>query len=262
MSHDGQATENELSHGSASRAVSVAHCGRVIVPMHQKWPKSIFPSVNFIPPLLEKLGPGGGGGALLLWLSAALVHPWDTGDSISAARLRCTRRHGLRVDWSNVSPRIDADNKQHKPGGGDRPIESRPIKWDVKARVDHDNRRHKPGGGQVKITNEKVTWNAVPTVPRARECKSPRPEERAMSRSMSRESEESNGSGPESSRSVSALVPRLGSPRKNSFLGSPRQESNNSSPSPPLAHAAASPMLGEKYAKPPKMAMANLAAMD
>ena len=45
---------------------------------------------------------------------------------------------------------------------------SEPVKWQAKARVDHNNVEHKPGGGNVVIHNEKLQWKAEPVVPRAR----------------------------------------------------------------------------------------------
>jgi hypothetical protein len=61
--------------------------------VHQKWPKSMFPSVNFIFFLHMKSGWGpqeGGGGSLLLRLSAILIHP--SGGRCSICYEACTSR--------------------------------------------------------------------------------------------------------------------------------------------------------------------------
>eukprot|EP00668_Euglena_longa_P005448 GGOE01006421.1.p1 GENE.GGOE01006421.1~~GGOE01006421.1.p1 ORF type:complete len:929 (-),score=156.15 GGOE01006421.1:358-3144(-) len=102
-----------------------------------------------------------------------------------------------KVDWSNVRPRIDANNLRHVPGGGSVAIVNVPLKWDVKARVDHDNKKHKPGGGNVKIINETVHWEAEPMVPRARQLAPKSSDLRRVSKSS-----EDSGSGSDSCRSA------------------------------------------------------------
>lgn len=45
------------------------------------------------------------------------------------------------------------DNKDHKPGGGDKKIESQKVKFNAQAKIgSKDNIKHKPGGGEVKVS--------------------------------------------------------------------------------------------------------------
>jgi microtubule-associated protein tau len=60
-----------------------------------------------------------------------------------------------KLSWTAKSKIGSLDNTSHKPGGGDKRIES--IKTDfkdkAKSRVgSKDNIKHQPGGGDVKVT--------------------------------------------------------------------------------------------------------------
>uniref|UniRef100_A0AAG5CNA5 Microtubule-associated protein n=1 Tax=Anopheles atroparvus TaxID=41427 RepID=A0AAG5CNA5_ANOAO len=68
-----------------------------------------------------------------------------------------------KLQW-NAKPKIGSlDNASHKPGGGDKRIES--IKTDFKERAkpkigSKDNMTYKPGGGDVKIVHQKLDIKA------------------------------------------------------------------------------------------------------
>jgi hypothetical protein len=59
------------------------------------------------------------------------------------------------LSWTAKSKIGSLDNSSHKPGGGDKRIES--IKTDFKDKAkprvgSKDNIKHQPGGGDVKVT--------------------------------------------------------------------------------------------------------------
>lgn len=60
----------------------------------------------------------------------------------------------VKLQW-NAKPKVGSlENKTHKPGGGDKKIES--IKLDFKDKAkpkigSKDNIKHTPGGGAVKV---------------------------------------------------------------------------------------------------------------
>ena len=44
------------------------------------------------------------------------------------------------------------DNKDHKPGGGDKKIESQKLKFAAQSKIgSKENIKHKPGGGEIKV---------------------------------------------------------------------------------------------------------------
>ena len=112
--------------------------------------------VNRAPPQLQaRLPPGGifcqqrfGGG---------------NGHGLIASILQVKIIH-KPMDFSHIAPRVDDDNLNHQPGGGDVKIVDEKLQWKAKPKVDDDNLNHQPGGGDVKIVGEKVTWKAKPKV--------------------------------------------------------------------------------------------------
>lgn len=57
-----------------------------------------------------------------------------------------------KLKWNVTSKVGSLDNKDHKPGGGDKKIESQKLKFQAQSKVgSKDNIKHKPGGGEVKV---------------------------------------------------------------------------------------------------------------
>lgn len=47
------------------------------------------------------------------------------------------------------------DNKDHKPGGGDKKIESQKVAFKAQPKVgSRDNIKHKPGGGEIQVSQQ------------------------------------------------------------------------------------------------------------
>ena len=80
-----------------------------------------------------------------------------------------TRRHAndsllqiqqVKLNWNAKSKIGSLENATHKPGGGDKKIESLKLDFKDKAKPkvgSKDNLKHVPGGGQVKV------WFAIQT---------------------------------------------------------------------------------------------------
>lgn len=60
----------------------------------------------------------------------------------------------MKLNW-NAKPKVGSlDNATHKPGGGDKKIESVKLDFKDKAKPkvgSKDNLKHSPGGGTVKV---------------------------------------------------------------------------------------------------------------
>lgn len=60
----------------------------------------------------------------------------------------------VKLQW-NAKPKVGSlDNKTHKPGGGDKKIETVKLDFKDKAKPkigSKDNIKHTPGGGAVKV---------------------------------------------------------------------------------------------------------------
>lgn len=52
------------------------------------------------------------------------------------------------------------DNKDHKPGGGDKKIETQKLSIKAQSKIgSKDNMKHKPGGGDVQVRSK--AWGGV-----------------------------------------------------------------------------------------------------
>lgn len=62
----------------------------------------------------------------------------------------------VKLQW-NAKPKVGSlENKTHKPGGGDKKIETVKLDFKDKAKPkigSKDNIKHTPGGGAVKVTD-------------------------------------------------------------------------------------------------------------
>lgn len=62
----------------------------------------------------------------------------------------------VKLQW-NAKPKVGSlENKTHKPGGGDKKIETVKLDFKDKAKPkigSKDNIKHTPGGGAVKVTH-------------------------------------------------------------------------------------------------------------
>lgn len=69
----------------------------------------------------------------------------------------------VKLQW-HARPKVGSlDNASHKPGGGDKKIESMKLDFKDKAKPkigSTDNIKHKPGGGTVKVSVQFFVWFA------------------------------------------------------------------------------------------------------
>lgn len=59
-----------------------------------------------------------------------------------------------KLKWNVTSKVGSLDNKDHKPGGGDKKIESQKIAFKAQSKIgSRENIKHKPGGGEIQVIN-------------------------------------------------------------------------------------------------------------
>lgn len=71
------------------------------------------------------------------------------------------------MQWSAKSKIGSLENAHHKPGGGDKKIESQKLEFKAKPKVgSKDYIKHVPGGGDIKVSWCGRMLENVPHVPR------------------------------------------------------------------------------------------------
>lgn len=64
-----------------------------------------------------------------------------------------TQIESQKLKWTAQSKIGSLENKDHKPGGGDKKIESQKVAFKAQSKVgSKDNIKHKPGGGEIQVS--------------------------------------------------------------------------------------------------------------
>ncbi|CAH0553436.1 unnamed protein product [Brassicogethes aeneus] len=64
-----------------------------------------------------------------------------------------------KIDFKNVTPRIEAKNDRYTPRGGDKKIASAKLQWNAKSKIGSlENATYKPKGGDKKIESVKLDF--------------------------------------------------------------------------------------------------------